>query len=147
LADPSELEREVLGAISYQENDVVLHTDEMLLPRNRRAWAAWNYIIPDQPQPRAALTYNMNMLQSLDAPVTFCVTLNRTEDIRPDKILQRFRYHHPVFSLDALDAQKRWSEVSGHRSTHYAGAYWGYGFHEDGVKSGLAVCKQFGKKL
>ncbi len=147
LADPSELEREVLGAISYQENDVVLHTDERLLPRNRRAWASWNYFIPDQPQPRAALTYNMNMLQSLDAPVTFCVTLNRTEDISPGKILQRFRYHHPVFSLDALDAQKRWSEVSGHRRTHYAGAYWGYGFHEDGVKSGLAVCEPFGKKL
>lgn len=147
LSDPSATEREVLGAIDYQENDVVLHTDERLLPRNRRAWASWNYIIPDQPQPRAALTYNMNMLQSLDAPDTFCVTLNRTEDIRPETILQRFRYHHPVFSLKALDAQRRWSDVSGRRRTHFAGAYWGFGFHEDGVKSGLRVCEHFGKKL
>lgn len=139
LADPSAKERDILGAIPYQENEAVLHTDNRLLPRRKLAWAAWNYHLPAQPQTRVAVTYNMNMLQSLDAPVTFCVTLNRGEAIDPARILYRVTYHHPVFTDASVQAQARRDEISGVNRTWYGGAYWGYGFHEDGVNSGLAV--------
>jgi predicted NAD/FAD-binding protein len=147
LADPSQAEREVLGKIPYQENDTVLHTDEALLPRTRRARASWNYFIPKEPGSRASLTYNMNSLQSLQTPQTYCVTLNRSEAIQEEKILRRIEYHHPVYTFETLDAQKRYDEVSGVNRTFFCGAYWGHGFHEDGVNSALAVCKHFGKSL
>jgi hypothetical protein len=139
LADPTSREREILGAIPYQYNEVVLHTDIRLLPRQRRAWAAWNYHLPAQPQARVAVTYNMNILQGLDAPETFCVTLNRSEAIDPARILYRTSYHHPVFTEASVKAQARRDEISGINRTWYCGAYWSYGFHEDGVNSGLAV--------
>ena len=139
LADPTPLEREILGAIPYQENEAVLHTDTRLLPRRKRAWAAWNYTLPTQAQARVAVTYNMNLLQGLDAPETFCVTLNRSAAIDPAKILYRTVYHHPVFTEAGVLAQARRNEISGVNRTWYCGAYWSYGFHEDGVNSGLAA--------
>ncbi len=140
LADPTPAEREILGALRYQRNEVVLHTDARLLPR-RRAWASWNYHVPRDPQEGVAVTYHMNILQSLRSPEPFLVTLNRSDRIDPDKVLRRLTYDHPLFDLAAIEAQARWSEISGVGRTHYCGAYWGYGFHEDGVKSGLRVCE------
>lgn len=147
LADPSPIEKYILSVIQYQENEAVLHTDTSLLPKRKLAWAAWNYhLSPNQPA-RAAVTYHMNRLQRLTAPAEFCVTLNDTEAIDPAKILRRITYHHPVYTPEAVLAQKRCDEINGINRTSYCGAYWGYGFHEDGVKSALAVCKQFGKDL
>ena len=142
LADPSAQEREILGALPYQENDVVLHTDTRLLPRRRLAWAAWNYQLPAQPRDRVAVTYNMNILQGLEAPETFCVTLNRGDAIDPARILYRTTYHHPVFTIAGVQAQARRAEISGVNRTWYCGAYWRNGFHEDGVDSGLAVARE-----
>ncbi len=147
LDDPSPAERDVLGAIAYQSNDVCLHTDTSLLPRRRKVWASWNYHIPAEPTERVAVTYDMNILQGLDAPVEFCVTLNRTGAIAADTVRARMTYAHPVYTPSARAAQKRWNEISGVDRIHYAGAYWGYGFHEDGVNSGLAVARALGKEL
>jgi len=147
LADPSEREREILGAIPYRANDTVLHTDAGLLPINRRAWASWNYHFTNQDQDRPMVTYNMNILQSIEAPETFCVTLNRRDTIRPERIIDSYEYYHPLFTGEGLRAQKRHAEISGVNRTHYCGAYWGYGFHEDGVNSALAACRYFGKGL
>jgi predicted NAD/FAD-binding protein len=147
LADPSPLEREVLGAIRYQENEAVLHTDTSLLPRRRRAWAAWNYhVLPERRGP-VALTYNMNILQSLAARETCCVTLNRTQDIDPDRVLKRLVYHHPLFTPAAVAAQARHSELNGVQRTYYCGAYWRFGFHEDGVVSALAALRDFQSRV
>jgi uncharacterized protein len=147
LADPGRAEAEVLGAISYQPNEVVLHTDAALLPRRRRARASWNFHLQDGPAERTTVTYHMNRLQSLDADRDYCVTLNRTAAIDPDRVLGARALAHPVFTNAALAAQRRWGEISGVRRTHYCGAYWGYGFHEDGVQSALRVCERFGAKL
>ncbi len=141
LADPTPSEREILSAIPYQENEAVLHTDTRLLPRRKLAWAAWNYHLAAQPQTRVAVTYNMNILQNLDAPATFCVTLNPSEAIDPARILYRATYHHPVFTDAGVRAQARRDEISGVNRTWYCGAYWSYGFHEDGVNSGMAVAR------
>jgi len=147
LDDPSPSEKDILGAIRYQENEAVLHTDASLLPRRKLAWAAWNYhLLPTQPD-RAVVTYHMNRLQRLSSSHEFCVTLNHTQAIDPAKILRRITYHHPVYSPDAVAAQKQHGTISGINRTSYCGAYWGFGFHEDGVKSALAVCKPFGKDL
>lgn len=140
LDEPSQAEREILGALPYQSNDVVLHTDTRLLPRNRKTWASWNYSLGVDHQ-RAVVTYNMNILQGIDAPETFCVTLNNTEAINPVKVLGRFSYDHPVFSLAGIAAQQRWQEINGQRNTWYCGAYWHNGFHEDGVVSALRVAE------
>jgi predicted NAD/FAD-binding protein len=147
LADPTPTEKEVLGNIHYQANEAVLHTDTSLLPQRRLAWAAWNYHLLGTKPDRAVLTYHMNTLQSLTAPCEFCVTLNQTQAINPAKILHRITYHHPVYSPEAVAAQKRHAEINGVNRTSYCGAYWGFGFHEDGVNSALAVCKPFGKDL
>ncbi len=147
LADPSPAEAEVLGAIPYQRNDVVLHTDASLLPRRRRARASWNFHLQDEPADRTTVTYHMNRLQSLQSERDFCVTLNRTEAIDPELIIGEREFSHPVFTHAALAAQRRWREVSGTRRTHYCGAYWGFGFHEDGVQSGLRVCERFRASL
>ncbi|MFZ1327160.1 MAG: FAD-dependent oxidoreductase [Candidatus Contendobacter sp.] len=141
LADPTPQERDILGAIPYQENEAVLHTDSRLLPRCRRAWAAWNYHRPAQPQRRVAVTYHMNRLQGLDAPVEFCVTLNRADAIDPGRILRRVTFHHPMFTSASVRAQNRRHEIDGVRRTWYCGAYWRHGFHEDGVTSGLTVAR------
>jgi predicted NAD/FAD-binding protein len=142
LSDASEAERAVLGAIPYQQNDVVLHTDTRLLPRSGITWSSWNYLRRPE-QERATLTYNMNILQGLDAPETLCVTLNSTPDINPLKILGRFSYDHPVFTLDGMRAQQRWEDINGDR-TWFCGAYWHNGFHEDGVVSARRVARGLG---
>jgi uncharacterized protein len=147
LADPSPAEAEVLAAIPYQANDVVLHTDASLLPRRRRAWASWNFHLQDEPAERTTVTYHMNRLQTLDSERDFCVTLNRSNAIDPELVIGAREFSHPVFTHAAVAAQRRWGEVSGVRRTHYCGAYWGYGFHEDGVQSGLRVCERFGARL
>ncbi|HEX4508847.1 MAG TPA: FAD-dependent oxidoreductase [Burkholderiaceae bacterium] len=143
LADPTPQERAVLGALPYQSNEAVLHTDTSLLPRNRRAWAAWNYHVGGQPDGRVALTYDMNALQGLRSRHTFCVTLNATERIDPAKILRRLDYAHPLFTPQAIAAQARHKEISGVDRTHYCGAYWRHGFHEDGVVSALQALELF----
>lgn len=147
LADPSPQEREILGALPYQRNDVVLHTDTSLLPANRKCWAAWNYhacepMRTGRPS-RVALTYNMNILQGLSSQHTFCVTLNASHRIDPRKVIKRLRYDHPLFTPAGVAAQERHDEISGVRRTHYCGAYWRYGFHEDGVVSALAALRRF----
>ena len=148
LTDASEREREVLGAIPYQANEAVLHTDTRLLPRRRRAWASWNYHLLDETPGRTTVTYHMNRLQNLTAEREFCVTLNQSERIDPDAVLRRFEYSHPVYTPDGVLAQRRLSEVSGiERRTHFCGAYWGWGFHEDGVNSALRVGADFGVRL
>ena len=148
LADPTEAETSVLGAIPYQKNDVVLHTDVSVLPDERRAWAAWNYFIPEHRTQATSVTYNMNILQNFDdAPETFCVTLNRSDDIDPARIIERYEYAHPVFSMPAVAAQQRYSEIGNQNRTHYCGAYWFNGFHEDGVRSALRVTSAFGVEL
>jgi predicted NAD/FAD-binding protein len=147
LTDPSDGEREVLGAIPYQRNEAVLHSDRSLLPRRKRAWASWNYHLLDEPAEQTTVTYHMNRLQSLETREQICVTLNRGEAIDPDKVIQSFTYHHPVYTHDGLRAQGRFDEIGGRRRTHYCGAYWGYGFHEDGVQSALRVCARFGSVL
>ncbi|PPK50329.1 NAD(P)/FAD-dependent oxidoreductase [Marinobacter persicus] len=148
LSDATPEEREILGAIAYQKNDVVLHTDASVLPSNRRAWAAWNYRIPGSNSEPVSVSYNMNILQNFhDAPETFCVTLNRSHDIAPEKIIKRFEYDHPVFTLDAVAAQERYDEIGNRNRTHFCGAYWFNGFHEDGVQSALRVTRAFGVEL
>jgi predicted NAD/FAD-binding protein len=147
LADASPLEREILGAIAYQRNETVLHIDSSQLPRCQRAWASWNYRIPPEDGQPVVLTYNLNRLQGHESPDPICVTLNGTRWIDPRLILQRIEYHHPVYSREALAAQKRFHEINGKNRTYFCGAYWGHGFHEDGVNSALAVGESFGKRL
>ena len=147
LADPTAAERELLGAIPYQQNDTVLHTDSRMLPSLPKARASWNCLLPRTQQGGVVLTYWMNLLQTIAAPVDFCVTLNHPEAIDPKTIIRRLLYHHPVYSSAAFAAQKRRDEISGVNRTSYCGAYWSWGFHEDGVKSALAVCQLFGRGL
>jgi predicted NAD/FAD-binding protein len=144
IAAPTEAEREVLGAFPYQRNECVLHTDSSLLPRRRRAWASWNYYIPAADGLPVALTYDVNRLQGLGAPQPVCVTLNNAGNIHEKHVLREITYHHPVFTPGAIAAQRRHDEINGSRRLYFCGAYWGYGFHEDGVNSALAVCKHFG---
>lgn len=142
LADASPLEREILGALPYQVNDAVLHTDVSVLPRARAAWGAWNYRVGRDAEAPAVVTYDMNILQSLEASETFCVTLNGAEAIDPARVLGRVRYHHPLATVEGEAARARRPEVSGRDRIHFCGAYWGNGFHEDGVVSGLAAARE-----
>lgn len=146
LADPSEQEQEILSALPYQENTAILHTDASILPRSRKAWSSWNFhVLPeDGPDARVAVTYRMNRLQGLDAPEEFLVTLNHDARIDPSKILKRLTYHHPLFTSDSVRAQARKPEIQGVRSTWYAGAYWSFGFHEDGCRSGVEAARALG---
>ena len=146
LSDPSHQERDILGAIPYQANEAVLHTDQTLMPRRPLAWAAWNYHLPIEQYGRVTVTYNMNILQSLSAPAQFLLTLNRGGDMDPRKVLGRYVYHHPVFTAAAVAAQGRRHEINGVRRTYYCGAYWSYGFHEDGVKSALVSVEELHRR-
>ncbi|MBY7972581.1 NAD(P)/FAD-dependent oxidoreductase [Vibrio fluvialis] len=149
LDDPSQSETAVLSSMAYQANEVVLHTDSRLLPKRKAAWASWNYWLSGQSGEEIklpSLTYNMNILQHIESEETFCVTLNSSESIDPDKILRRFIYHHPVFTEQSIRAQQRKAEVSGVNHTWFCGAYWYNGFHEDGVKSALDVVTQLQSK-
>ncbi len=144
LKDADPLETEILSAFPYSSNTAVLHTDESVLPRHRRAWASWNYHLAEPEQTRPTLTYNMNILQHIKSSQTFCVTLNEDASINPNKVLAQFDYSHPIFTTQRADMQQRHSEVIRHRRTSFCGAYWRNGFHEDGVISALAVCAGFG---
>jgi predicted NAD/FAD-binding protein len=147
LADASDREHEILGAIPYQPNEAVLHTDARMLPRRRRAWASWNYHLLPEPQPASTVTYYMNRLQSLQAEQELCVTLNHTERIDPGRVIRRISYAHPVYTEAGVRAQARVGEIDGRNRTHFCGAYWGWGFHEDGVASALRVGERFGVRL
>ncbi|MDC0197989.1 FAD-dependent oxidoreductase [Candidatus Thioglobus sp.] len=147
LNDPSEDEKRILGALPYQKNTAVLHTDASLMPKIKSTWSSWNYLLSGDPGRPVTLTYNMNILQSLDAKPDFLVTLNSSGEIDPSKIIKKIEYHHPLFTVDGVNAQKKKNQISGQNNTFYCGAYWGNGFHEDGVNSALDVCKNFGLSL
>jgi predicted NAD/FAD-binding protein len=147
LEDPSDAEKNILGVIPYQENQAVLHCDESLLPSKKAAWASWNYHIPQEDLGRVAVTYDMNLLQRIGAPQELCVSLNLAKAIDPAKTYREMIYHHPVYNPESLTARHSHRDINGINRTYYAGAYWGYGFHEDGVVSALEVCKHFGKTL
>lgn len=139
LAEPTHAERSVLGAFRFQANRATLHTDIRLLPRRPRARASWNYRRLDASQRVPVLTYYANRLQNLTSDVDYCITLNADHAIDPSRVLASFDYTHPIFDEAALLAQRRHHEIDGGRRTHFAGAYWGYGFHEDGVQSAIRV--------
>jgi predicted NAD/FAD-binding protein len=143
LSDANHAEQNILSAITYQKNDVILHTDTALLPKAKRAWAAWNFRMTEQQQQSALpkLTYNMNILQGIDAPETFCVSLNDSEAIHPDSILGQYRYAHPQYTLEAISAQQQRYRINGLNHSWFCGAYWYNGFHEDGLRSALDVVK------
>jgi uncharacterized protein len=140
-------EREILGAVAFQDNDTVLHTDASQLPRDRRAWAAWNAIVPREPGRECTVSYCMNLLQGLPVRTPVVVTLNRTRDIDPAKVLARRAYRHPVYTHATVAAQARRAEIDGVLATSYCGAWWGHGFHEDGVRSAVEVAARFGAAL
>ena len=141
LADPDDREQAALPVLEYQGNEVVLHTDIRLLPKRQRVWSSWNALLDDTPQQRVQVTYNMNILQGIDAPETFCVTLNATDRIDPDRILATRHFAHPLFTPDTEKARDVLLKGNGHNRTWYAGAWCRNGFHEDGVVSALNVVK------
>ena len=143
LSDASQHERDILGAIPYQNNQAVLHTDTSLLPKSKRAWAAWNYLRRRNDHGRVSVTYNMSILQDLQASTTFCVTLNDTQAIDPDQIICCMQYQHPVYTTAGVAAQQCQQDINGKHRTWYCGAYWRYGFHEDGVVSALNALQDF----
>ncbi|HEY5970753.1 MAG TPA: FAD-dependent oxidoreductase [Pseudoxanthomonas sp.] len=144
LVDADMRETEILGAMGYQDNETVLHTDARLLPGNRKAWAAWNAHVPRDPAYACTVSYCMNLLQGLETTTPLVVTLNRTDAINPDSILRRLHYRHPVYTTASVAAQARRVEIQGHRRTWFAGAYWGWGFHEDGIRSAVDVARALG---
>jgi predicted NAD/FAD-binding protein len=147
LADASDDERRILGAMPYQRNEAVLHLDASLLPRNRRAWASWNYHIPADADLPVSVTYDLRRLQRIPAPGPILLTLNPTQSIRRDLVIRRLVYRHPQYDERSLAAQRRRQQIHGRRNTWFCGAYWGYGFHEDGVRSALDVAQAFGLDL
>jgi predicted NAD/FAD-binding protein len=147
LTDASRSEQEILGAIPYVPNEAVLHTDISLMPRRRAAWASWNYHLLDVPKNRTTVTYWMNELQNIPGPTEYLVSLNVGERVDPDHVIARFDYAHPVYTPEGVTAQDRHDEISGVNRTHYCGAYWRWGFHEDGVWSAVRVAERLGGKL
>lgn len=142
LAEPSDVQRDVLGAIGFQPNRAVLHTDPSLLSPRRRAWAAWNYDRYSADQDAATLTYDMTELQHLPGSERYLVSLNSTDQIDPARVIDTFDYAHPMFDGPAVRAQHRFEEIDGVDGFHFCGAWWGYGFHEDGIASGRRVCER-----
>lgn len=136
-------EHQVLSAFPYQDNTVYLHTDRSLMPRHKLAWAAWNYHVTAQPAGKVQVTYNMNILQGIRSAEPLLVTLNYTQAINPAKVIKKLHYRHPLFTLEAAQAQSRHADISGHHRTGFAGAYWKNGFHEDGVVSALTAIRHF----
>lgn len=147
LTDADDVEREMLSEFPYQPNHAVLHSDVRQMPARRRAWASWNYRIAAQGSAAASVTYDLNRLQNLPTKQPIFVTLNPTSPIDPAQIHQTFTYNHPSYSVRSVGAQRRWREINGVRRTWFCGAYWGFGFHEDGVNSALRVANSFGVSL
>jgi predicted NAD/FAD-binding protein len=146
LADADDVEREVLGAFPYQANEAVLHNDTRLLPDRRSAWASWNYRIPREQGAEVCVSYNMNLLQGLASDKVWCLSLNPGDAVDPEKVVQRLHYDHPLFTAGRATAQARHDELIRRRGLSFCGAYWGYGFHEDGIRSALEVCKDFAQE-
>ena len=144
LSEPSQAEKEILGNISYQRNNALLHTDTSVLPKRREAWSSWNYNLDQGPKNPMAMTYNMNILQNKNTGNTYCVTLNNDDLIDKKLVIKNLRYSHPLLNQKATDSQNRKNEINGKNNTYFCGAYWRNGFHEDGVVSALDVCKYFG---
>ena len=147
LADASLAEQQVLGGIAYQENTVVLHTDSSILPKRHAAWASWNYLLDDSSKQKATLSYNMNILQSIESEHTFVVSLNAGDKIDPQKVLRTFNYAHPVYNHFTMLSQQRRHEINGQNRSYFCGAYWYNGFHEDGVRSAVDVAAMLGVKF
>ena len=147
IEHPDNIEQEILSAFPYQDNEAVLHTDTSLLPSRKLAWASWNYHRTHNQDKPVAVTYNMNILQNIQSQETFCVTLNNTAEIDESRIIKRMHYAHPLFTLDGIRAQSRHSELNGKNRCFYAGAYWRYGFHEDGVVSALRALDDFKESI
>ncbi len=147
LSDATRQERNILSAFPYQQNEAVLHTDMALLPRRRRAWASWNYHLGTVAGEPATLTYDVSRLQRLATPQPVLLTLNQVETVDRGKIIERFTFHHPMYNASSIAAQSRFTEINGVQRTSYCGAYWGFGFHEDGVNSALAVARDFSVTL
>lgn len=146
LSEPSQAELEVLSGIAYQDNHMQLHADETVLPVDHKAWASWNVHVGEALSQRCTVSYHMNTLQGLNAPVEFIVSLNSAERVDPDKVFLERHYSHPVFNKKTIQSQQRWGEISGQQHTYFCGAYWGWGFHEDGVTSALNVVEQISER-
>ncbi|WP_191602213.1 NAD(P)/FAD-dependent oxidoreductase [Marinomonas algicola] len=142
LNDPSAEETRILSAMPYRMNEVVLHTDDSILPKAKKAWSSWNYHLGEDSNRPATLSYNMNILQGIESNTTFVVTLNDDGNIAADKVIGRYHYAHPVFTLEGIAAQGRWSDINGVNKTWFCGAYWRNGFHEDGCMSGIRVAEK-----
>lgn len=147
LEDSTNQEKEILANIPYQLNQAILHTDTSVLPKNKKMWSSWNSYIPKEQNSNVSLTYNMNILQSIKSKNTFCVSINMENNINPSKIIKKINYSHPTFNKKSVFAQSQKNKISGIKNTYFAGAYWRYGFHEDGVLSALDVCKNFGVEI
>lgn len=147
IESPTDQEREILGALPYQANTAYLHTDASVLPVRQRAWASWNYHVPENFEEAASVTYDLSRLQGQDSPEPILLTLNRTEPVDPGRVIRSFSFEHPIFQSSTLEAQSRHGQISGVHRTHFCGAYWRYGFHEDGVQSALRVASHFGLSL
>lgn len=141
LEAPKDAERNILSHFTTSRNEACLHTDSRLLPRRPEARASWNYNLHLNNGHAATVTYHMNRLQSLPTPEDYCVTLNENGTVNPAKVIRRMTYFHPLFTAQAIRAQSRWEEISGQNHTHFAGAYWFYGFHEDGLNSAQRVAR------
>ena len=146
LQDYSDDEKNILSKIKYQKNTALIHTDTSILPKRKNAWSSWNYLL-NKDDDTVTLTYNMNILQSLNASKTYCVTINDCDLIDKDKIIKKINYEHPLFTKDTIESQNNKNLINGVNNTYFCGAYWGSGFHEDGVNSALDVCKKFGMEL
>ena len=143
LDDPDAEERALLGAFPYRRNEAVLHSDAALMPRRRKVWSAWNYAAQrDATHHELSVTYWMNLLQGLEAQEEYLVTLNRSADIDPARVVASFVYDHPVYSMASVRSQERHAEIDGVNGVHFCGAYWRYGFHEDGLQSGLTAARR-----
>lgn len=144
LQTPTPAEQEILSGFTTSRNEVVLHTDSSILPSRTQARASWNYHLDQESDSGATLTYHMNRLQSLEVPEDYCVTMNPNGILDPEKVIRRMIYHHPLYTRDAIRSQARWGEISGRDRIHFCGAYWCYGFHEDGLNSALRVARALG---
>lgn len=149
LAEPTPLQREILGAFRFQRNEAVLHSDLSLMPKRKRAWASWNYHVaaPSLQPELPAVTYWMDNLQGIETPRPYFLTLNRTDAIDKNLVHRSFVYDHPIFSTETVRAQERHGEIDGVDGIHFCGAYWRYGFHEDGMQSALTTLGNLKEQL
>ena len=149
LVDATDQEKRLLAAVPYQPNRVVLHRDPSLMPQRRKVWASWNYLRSSSENGNAdvAVTYWMNRLQAIDDRFPLFVTLNPDREPDPRKVFAEFSYDHPQFSADSVQAQRALADMQGHNNSYFAGAWTGYGFHEDGLTSGLKAATALGAIL